>query len=86
MPKRIASTEAPPEPTEQVCMTAEKLPVQARIRLENAGRWVAWADDDKSIVAVADTHAEVREAARRAGVARAVCEWVPPVPTRPLGQ
>ena len=86
MSKRSASTKARPEPTERVGMTAEELPVEARIRLENAGRWVAWAEDDQSILAVADTHAEVREAARRAGFDRAVCEWLPPVPTRPIGR
>jgi uncharacterized protein with PhoU and TrkA domain len=86
MPESLASTETRPEPTVGAGLTIDELPVQARLRLEHAGRWVAWAEDDQSILAVADTHDEVREAARRAGVARAVCEWVPPVPTRPLGR
>ena len=67
-------------------MTIDELPVQARLRLEHAGRWVAWADDDRSVIAAADTFEEVREAAGRAGHLRALYEWVPPVPVRPLGR
>jgi hypothetical protein len=85
MPESSASTETRPEPTAEAGLTIDELPVQARLRLEHAGRWVAWAEDDQSILAVADTYEEVREAVRRAGVARAVCEWMPPVPTLPIG-
>ena len=84
MPESSATTETRPELTAEAGMTIDELPVQARLRLEHAGRCVAWADDNQSILAVADTYEEVWEALRRAGVARAVCEWVPPVPTRPI--
>ena len=56
-----------------------ELPVQARLRLEHAGRWVAWTEDGRRIVAAADDYEAVRHAARRAGVERAVCEWLPPL-------
>jgi hypothetical protein len=65
-------------------MSASELPAQARLRMEHAGRWVAWADDFSSVVAVGDDPEVVREAARQAGAPRAVLEWVPPVPVRPL--
>jgi hypothetical protein len=54
-------------------------PEQARLRLEYSGRWVAWTDDGRRIVAAADEYEAVREAARRAGVEGAVCEWLPPL-------
>jgi len=54
-------------------------PEQARLRLEHSGQWVAWTEDGRRIVAAADEYEEVRDAARRAGVERAVCEWLPPV-------
>ncbi|MFO0953718.1 MAG: DUF5678 domain-containing protein [Isosphaeraceae bacterium] len=65
-------------------MPASELPEPARLRLEHAGRWVAWAEDGKSVVAVGDDPESVRAAARQAGTARAVLEWVPPVPFRPV--
>jgi hypothetical protein len=60
-------------------MTIEQLPVEARLRLEHAEKWVAWAPDNQSIIVSGEDHEEVREAARRAGFRRAICEWVLPV-------
>lgn len=65
-------------------MSADELPVQARLRLEHAGRWVAWSEDFNSVLAVGDDREAVRAAARQAGAARALLEWVPPVPVRPI--
>ncbi len=72
--------------SEPVGMTFDELPIQARLRFVHAERWVAWAEDDQSVIAVADTHQEVRDAARRAGFPHALCEWIPPVPIRPIGR
>jgi hypothetical protein len=57
----------------------DELPLQARLRLEHAGRWVAWTEDGGRIVAAADDYEAVRTAARQAGVERAICEWLPPL-------
>jgi hypothetical protein len=65
-------------------MTASELPTQARLRLEHAGRWVAWSEDFNSVLAVGDDPETVRAAARQAGAGRAVLEWVPQVPVRPI--
>ena len=70
----------------QTGILMNQLPVQARLRLEHAGRWVVWSDDFTRVLAVADDPEAVREAARQAGATQAVCEWIPPVPIRPLGQ
>jgi hypothetical protein len=86
MPNARTSAATQPEPTEEAGMTIDELPVKVRLRVEHAGRWVAWAEDDQSVIAAADTYEEVREAARRAGFPRAVCEWLEPVPIRPLGR
>jgi hypothetical protein len=83
MPRAKAPTRASAE-TGPVSMTVDELPVQARLRLEHAGRWVAWADDFTRVVAAGDDYVSVREAASQAGVARVVYEWVPPVPIKPL--
>ena len=69
--------------TTRTWMTASELPAQARLRLEHAGRWVAWAEDFNSVVALGDDPAAVRAAARQAGAARAFLEWMPPVQVRP---
>ena len=56
---------------------ASGLPPQARLRLEHAGRWVAWTEDGCRILATGDDYEAVRVASRQAGVERAVCEWLP---------
>ncbi|QDV32266.1 DUF5678 domain-containing protein [Tautonia plasticadhaerens] len=56
----------------------DRWPEPARLRLEYAGRWVAWAEDGR-LIADADDFEAVREAARRAGVEQPVCEWLPPI-------
>ena len=66
-------------PTTRAEMPASGLPPQARLRLEHAGQWVAWTEDGRQIVAAGGEYEGVREAARRAGVERAVCEWLPPL-------
>jgi hypothetical protein len=73
---RPATTE--PEAEVEVGMTIDQLPIEARLRLEHAEKWVAWAEDWQSVIASGDDHAEVREAARLAGFPRATMEWVPP--------
>ena len=67
-----------PELVEEVGLTIDQLPVEARLRLEHAEKWVAWAENCQSVIASGETHAEVREAARRAGFPRAIMEWMPP--------
>ena len=68
----------------RVWMSASELPEQARLRLEHAGRWVAWSEDGTDVVTVGDDPESVRQAARQAGSDRVVLEWVPPVPVRPV--
>jgi hypothetical protein len=71
MPKATTATHAE--------LTVPELPTQARLRLEHAGQWVAWSEDGREIVAAGDEYQTVRAAARRAGVERAICEWLPPL-------
>lgn len=75
---------AKPAETGRTWMTADELPPDMRLRLEHAGRWVAWFEDFSRVVAVGDDPVVVREAARRAGFEHAPLEWVPPVPLRPI--
>ena len=63
-------------------MTLDQLPIETRLRLEHAEKWIAWAQDEKSLIASGDTHEEVREAARLAGYPRPILEWAPPVTGR----
>jgi hypothetical protein len=77
MPKAIPTTT-------RTWMSISELPIQARLRVEHAGRWVAWAEDFKSVVAVADSYEDLRKAINRESGARTVVEWVPPVPLRPI--
>jgi hypothetical protein len=63
---------------ERIYMSYVELPLEARLRREHAGKWIAWAPDFKTLVAVGDDHA----AAREAGVPRAVMEWVEPISAR----
>ena len=83
MPEKSQTITTQAEPDEERGMTLDELPVEVRLRVIHAGRWVAWAEDDQSVVAVADTYEEVREAKIRAGFPRAVSEWLEPVPIRP---
>jgi hypothetical protein len=66
-------------PSGRVEMTFDELPTEARLRYEHAEKWVAWAPDQKSIIASGETYKEVREAARLAGHPEALMEWVLPV-------
>ena len=65
-------------------MSFSELPIQARLCLEYAGRWVAWSEDRTEVVAVGDDPETVHEMVRKAGNLKVVYEWVPPVPVRPL--
>lgn len=65
-------------------MSFSELPIQARLRLEYAGRWVAWSEDRTEVVAVGDDPETVHEVVRKAGNVNVVYEWVPPVPVRLL--
>lgn len=61
-------------------MSISELPLKVRMRLEHAGRWIAWSKDLTEFVAAADDPESVHEAVRKAGVANVVYEWVPPMP------
>ena len=71
MPRTNARTRAE-APSSELSQTA-------RLRLEHSGRWVAWTEDGRRIVAAADDYAAVRDAARQAEVEKALCEWLPPL-------
>ncbi len=64
-------------------MPREALPPNAIVRLDHAGEWVAWDRDMQRAVATGQNLEAVRAAAIAAGVVRPVCEWIPPVLTRP---
>ena len=55
---------------------------QGTMRLEHAGKWLAWSEDESRIVAVGDTVEEVRRTAECAGNSRFIYDWVPPAETR----
>jgi hypothetical protein len=65
-------------------LTREALPPDAIVRLDHAGEWVAWDRDMERAVAAGSDREAVRAAAVAAGVERPICEWVPPVPVRPV--
>jgi hypothetical protein len=71
-PRAIPCSE--PEP-----LDVTRWPEPARLRLEYAGRWVAWTEDGRRVVATGDDYASVRADAERAGVDRAILEWLPPL-------
>jgi hypothetical protein len=66
-------------PSGRVEITLDQAPIEARLRYENAEKWIAWAPDEKSIIAADKDYDVVRAAAAAAGFPRALCEWVPPV-------
>jgi hypothetical protein len=68
-----------PQPPERVAITLDQAPIKARLRYENAEKWVAWAPDGQSIIAADKDFDVVLEAARLAGFPKARFEWVPPV-------
>ena len=71
-------------PEKSEWLPREALPPDALVRLDHAGEWVAWDREMKRAVASGPDREDVRAAAVAAGVARPVCEWVPPVPIRPV--
>jgi hypothetical protein len=70
--------------TTRTWVSASELPLQARLRLEHAEKWVAWSSDLTRIIASGDDPTAVHEAARQSGEEGVVYEWVPPVPVRPI--
>ncbi len=38
--------------TDRIFMSAAELPLQARLRVEYAGRWIAWSADSKTFVVI----------------------------------
>jgi hypothetical protein len=77
MPRTTAPT-TPRTGADRHAIPEDRWPEPARLRLEYAGRWVAWAEDGR-LMADADDFEAVRAAARQAGVERPVCEWLPPI-------
>jgi len=55
---------------------------QALMRQGHAGKWLAWSEDEKRIIAVGDTAEEVRSAAVGSGYPRFIYDWVPPAEAR----
>ena len=53
--------------TTRTWMSASELPVQARARLEHAGRWVALSEDFNTVVAVGDGAVRFRTELEAAG-------------------
>ena len=52
---------------------------QFRLRLENSGKWVAWSEDGKRVVASAEEFESLLAAVRAAGGERVIWEWLPPL-------
>ena len=69
--------------SQELWMPREALPPDAVVRLDHAGEWVAWDHEMQRAIATGLDREIVRAAALAAGVVRPICEWVPPVPTRP---
>jgi len=57
---------------------------EARLRLEHAGRWVAWTPDFHDVAASGETFEEVRAAVEASGRKDLIYEWVEP-PERFVG-
>ncbi len=56
--------------------------LQALMRREHAGKWLAWSEDESRILAVGDSAEEIRATAERAGHSRFLYDWVPPAESR----
>jgi hypothetical protein len=63
---------------EEFARSLAEAPLQAQLRFHHSEKWVAWAPDEQSIIASGGDFDEVWEAARRAGLARPLMEWVGP--------
>jgi hypothetical protein len=72
---RTRTTTAQPQP-------AQGDTPQAMMRLEHAGKWLAWSEDEGRILAVGDTAEAVRAAAAQTGHLRFIYDWVPPTEAR----
>jgi len=77
MPRARATTTPAQSPQDRTA--------QGLLRLEYAGRWVAWTEDERRIIAAGATPEEVRAAAERAGHTRFIYDWVPPAHERQVG-
>jgi hypothetical protein len=67
------------DPFGRVFITLDQAPIEARLRFENAEKWIAWAPDGKGIIAADKDFDVAHEAARLASHPMARMEWVPPV-------
>ncbi len=72
------------KPTAIEDLPVSEWPVEVRLRLEYAGKCVAWSQDGKRIVASADDPKALREAIRRSGETRTIYEYIPPISERPI--
>lgn len=52
---------------------------QGLIRLEHAGKWLAWTEKTLQLIASGDTPDEVRALAEKSGHHRFIYDWVPPI-------
>lgn len=66
-----------PETLEPNTTQTAGLDPHAAIRLEHAGRWVAWTEHFGRFVAAGDSREEAIAAARAAGIDHPACEWIP---------
>ena len=60
-------------------------PDQANIRMEHPGKWLAWTEDETTLVAVSDSLEGLRSAAMQAGHTRFIYDCVPPAGEREAG-
>lgn len=57
----------------------EQLPDRETVAAEFSGKWIAWDDEGKRIVASGETFEEARDQALAAGVKLPGLEFVPPL-------
>ncbi len=58
--------------------TWDELPPEARLRAEYEGKWVAWSADRTSILASAESLADLDRAVQQAGISGAIYDWIDP--------
>ncbi len=58
--------------------TWDELPPEARLRVEYEGKWVAWSADRTSILASAESLADLDREVQQASVSGAIYDWVDP--------
>jgi hypothetical protein len=60
-------------------------PDQATVRLNHPGKWLAWTEDESTLITVSDTPEGLRTSANEAGHGRFIYDWVPPAAEREAG-